>query len=93
MTVKIFGDDYRTLWDKNILKCDINRSTICSNLAINYQLNKSPLNFSNRDFVDKQIVFSHDKKIVYSYFSFVPNCHEVKPLQDKVERAKTIIGM
>ena len=56
-------------------------------------MNKSPLNFANRDFVDKQIVFSHDKKVVYGYFSCVPNCSELTPVPEKVERAKTIFGI
>lgn len=62
------------------------------NTFINYQLNKSPLNFANRDFVDKQVAFSSKGKF-YSYYSSIPNDTEIKEVPQKVERASTLIGI
>jgi hypothetical protein len=59
-----------------------------------YQQNKSPLNFSNRDFVDKQVKFRHEE-CVYLFFSHLPpdRSIEVFPKPAKVERAETLIGV
>lgn len=56
-----------------------------------YQMNKSPLNFANRDFLEKQIKFCSEG-VFYCYYSFVPNGKEIKPVPDKVERAYTYVG-
>jgi len=57
-------------------------------------MNKSPLNFSNRDFVDKQIKFSH-KGDIYCYYTSIPEDQQkkIREIPPKVERAKTIIGI
>eukprot|EP00347_Sterkiella_histriomuscorum_P003152 403365394 len=89
----IFGTAHRQKWDKNVLKYELMETAKCKNTALNYQLNKSPLNFSNRDFMDKQIKFS-DKDTVYCYYSSLPSDEQqtIKPIPPKVERAQTILG-
>ena len=65
-------------------------------IALNYQMNKSPLNFANREFVDKQMKFAYpDKSTVYCYYSAVPleRMTAIRELPPKVERARTIIGI
>jgi len=81
----------RLKWDKNILKMEM-MPFEHKNSFTNYQLNKSPLNFANRDFVDKQIAFADNGKF-YSYYSNIPNDTEIKEIPAKVERAKTLIGL
>jgi hypothetical protein len=54
-------------------------------------MNKSPLNFSNRDFCDKHIKFVKDD-VFYCYYSTIPASEEVKPIPAKTERAFTFIG-
>jgi hypothetical protein len=78
-------------WDKNVLKYELTPLEQ-RNSVINYQMNKSPLNFANRDFVDKHLKFSSDGKF-YCYYTCIPNDTEFKELPPKVDRAQTIIGM
>jgi len=62
------------------------------NMNINYQMNKSPLNFANRDFYDKHITFAKDGTF-YCYYSTIPNGNEARAIPPKVERALTYIGV
>ncbi len=56
-------------------------------------MNKSPLNFSNRDFCDKHIKYSTKNGAFYCYYSAIPNDTETKEVPPKVERAVTYIGV
>lgn len=72
---QIFSETHRKQWDKNILKYEL--TPVGNNVVMNYQLNKAPLNFQNRDFLDKQIKFSNDGKF-YCYYSSIPNDTDIK---------------
>jgi len=88
----IFKEQHRTKWDKNVLKYEL-IPLETKNCNINYQMNKSPLNFSNRDFCDKHIKFSTEKGAFYCYYSTLPdNGVETREIPPKVERATTYIG-
>ena len=56
-------------------------------------MNKSPLNFSNRDFCDKHIKFSTSDGSFYCYYSSIANDTEFKEIPVKVERAITYTGV
>lgn len=88
---QIFGQEHRKKWDKNLLKYEVIKIKN-ENVVLTYQLNKAPLNFQNRDFVDKQIKFSHNNKF-YVYYTSIPNHEEIKEIPDKVGRAQNYIGI
>ncbi|CDW87198.1 UNKNOWN [Stylonychia lemnae] len=94
LSLQIFNEKHRMKWDKNVLKLEIITQEFNKNVWLNYQLNKSPLNFSNRDFLDKQIKF-RDRNNFYCYYSTIPleTQNQIKPIPPKVERAQTIFGL
>jgi hypothetical protein len=87
----VFKKEHRTQWDKNVLAYDIKDLSLEFSKIL-YQLNKSPLNFANRDFVDKHIKFSSDG-VFYCYYSACADCISIYPVPPKVERAKTLFAM
>lgn len=52
-------------------------------------INKAPLNFKNRDFLDKRVFFNH-QGCWYIYITSVPD--EVKPATKLNERGKSVVG-
>ncbi len=72
-------------WDKNVLNLVLTPMSQ-KHFNICYQMNKSPLNFANRDFVDKQVKIS-DNGVFYCYYSFIPQGADFHNVPDKVERA------
>lgn len=87
----IFVKENRIQWDKNILGLETKELSNGFSKIV-YQLNKSPLNFANRDFVDKHVRFANNG-VVYTYYSACPDSETLHPVPAKVERAKTIIGL
>ena len=52
-------------------------------------VNKAPLNFKNRDFLDKRVFFKHNGSY-YIYISSVPD--DIQPAGKDVVRAKSVVG-
>lgn len=65
----------RMKWDEGLATYqELSRPT--KNCQVVYIVSKAPLNFKNRDFIDKRIYFKH-QGIYYIYITSVPD--EVKP--------------
>jgi hypothetical protein len=65
-------NDYvkRRLWDDNIIEYKEIKSE--DGVAIHYMINKAPFPMSNRDFLEKKVIFTVGEA-VYVYFSSVPD--------------------
>ncbi|CDW80080.1 UNKNOWN [Stylonychia lemnae] len=59
------------------------------NVQVVYVVSKAPLNFKNRDFLDKRIFFKHEGAY-YIYITSAPD--SVKPPTNQNQRAKSVVG-
>lgn len=81
---------HRLKWDKNMAKIElIDLTNPCCKL--NHSVTKLPIN-TLRDFVDKQIMFSHNGAI-YIYYSMVEDSNTVREPHPKSERGSTFFGV
>lgn len=85
----IHHPDERKKWDKDIEVAEVIK-VINKNILLWYQKNQSKVKFINqRDFLEKKVWFTHEKK-EYVFFTSIPD--EVRPVEDKITRAYTVIG-
>jgi hypothetical protein len=86
---QIFDPVHRKKWDKNLVKSDItDLSNPCCKL--NHTVTKLPLNMM-RDFVDKQMLFSHEG-VIYMFYSYVEDSASLVENYPKAERGTTYFG-
>lgn len=66
----------RVVWDDGVEEnIEIMRPNIY--LQVHNVINKAPMNFKNREFIDKRISFKY-KGVYYIYLSFIPDSVSAK---------------
>lgn len=78
----------RMMWDDGIAS-NIETHRPNKNIRVMHLVNKAPLNFKNRDFLDKRIFFKH-QGAYYIYITSVPD--QVQPATKDLVRSKSIVG-
>ncbi|CDW83282.1 UNKNOWN [Stylonychia lemnae] len=91
ITTAIHNPIERVKWDKDIEKAYVIDVVHNEKILLWYQRNKSQISIiSQRDFAEKKIIFEHENK-TYIYFTSVDD--KIKPIEDKIVRAYTIVGI
>eukprot|EP00347_Sterkiella_histriomuscorum_P010811 403374833 len=80
--------EQRLKWDEGLAQYEEFQS-INEYLQVVYVVSKAPMNFKNRDFIEKRIYFKHDG-CHYIYITAVPD--SIKPATKVNERAKSVVG-
>ena len=80
--------DQRIKWDDGLVSIE-EIQKLTEHLQIVHVVNKAPLNFKSRDFVEKKICFSY-KGAYYIYLTYVPDKN--LPPQKAYQRARSVFG-